>query len=256
MINKTCIVLSTDESLFSYAKVLLKSISANYKGSQLLDVIVLVPKSLLNQENKLNIFSNLRVSLRYPHELDDEHVVSTLTRMFSGTTFPIASAYRFFTATACPEFDKAIYIDIDCIIARDIDPILSFDLGPASIAAFQEIHLDYADKPSYKDRAYFNSGVFVANLDKWRSTNVLDRLMEASATLKDWTGAPDQDVFNVVFRNDWTPLSANFNYLINIYVNLVMPNPIIVHFAGGRKPWKQGTPVNKWQELWRFYARD
>ena len=254
MTTRACIVLATDSSLFDYAKVLLKSIDATYIGETKLDVIVLVPKELLIRQTELDTFSKLNVLLRYPVELDDLAVVTTLTNMYKGTSFPIASAYRYFMATACPEYDKAIYIDIDCVVARDISPALTFDLGAASIAAFQEIHLDYMDKPSFKDKAYFNSGVIIANLKKWRELKIQDKLLATSLNNKDWTGAPDQDVFNIVFRNDWTPLSANFNYLVNIYVNLVMPNPIIVHFAGGSKPWKANTTVNKWKTLWKQYS--
>jgi lipopolysaccharide biosynthesis glycosyltransferase len=161
--------------------------------------------------------------------------------------------------TACAEFSKAIYIDIDCVIARDIQPMLDFELVGAPIAAFHEIQveLDFVHHAlaEYKDYAYFNSGVLVVDLDYWRKNGIEELLLDESLSLSPTLGFADQDILNRVFRNNWTPLSMNFNYMINTYPNIKLTDPIVVHFAGLGKPWISSTVGSKWRDLWTHYAR-
>ena len=254
--KKTCIVLATDIYFAEYTQVLLKSISANYNGKEKLDVVVLVSKEVLDREFKFIEFENLEISLRYPSQVEEHEASGLTTRMYKNANFTSASMYRYFMGTVCAEFDKAIYIDIDCIEARDIQPILDFELVNAPIAAFQEMHLEHPDNPYFRDCAYFNSGVMVVDLNRWRKDRTEEKLIEVSESFTAWTGSQDQDILNVVFKNNWTPLNINFNYLTNIYPGLRISNPIIVHFAGKSKPWKPTTSDNQWKRLWTEYYRD
>lgn len=77
--------------------------------------------------------------------------------------------------------------------------------------------------------------------------------MKTTSTLTDWTNNTDQDVLNVMFRNNWTPLPMSFNYLINVYPNIEMKDPLVVHWAGKQKPWLSNCPDNKWKQLWKQY---
>jgi lipopolysaccharide biosynthesis glycosyltransferase len=254
--KKTCIVLATDIYFAEYTQVLLKSISANYNDKEKLDVVVLVSKEVLDREFKFIEFENLEISLRYPSQVEEHEASGLTSRMYKNANFTSASMYRYFMGNVCAEFDKAIYIDIDCIVARDIQPILDFELVNAPIAAFQEMHLEHPDNPYFRDCAYFNSGVMVVDLNRWREDKTEEKLIEVSESFTAWTGSQDQDILNVVFRNNWTPLNINFNYLTNIYPGLRISNPIIVHFAGKSKPWKATTADNAWKRLWNEYYRD
>lgn len=253
--SKTCIVLATDIYFADYAQVLLKSISANYSGTEKLDVVVLVSKDVLDRGYQFIEFENLNILLRYPSQVEKHEASGLASRMYKNSNFTSASMYRYFMGNVCAEFDKAIYIDIDCIVARDIQPILDFELVNAPIAAFQEMHLEHPDNPYFRDRAYFNSGVLVVDLNRWRADGIEEKLIEVSESFDAWTGSQDQDILNVVFQDNWTPLNINFNYLTNIYPGLKISDPIIVHFAGKSKPWKPTTSDNEWKRLWQYYNK-
>jgi lipopolysaccharide biosynthesis glycosyltransferase len=258
MTSKTCIVLSTDEHFFEYAFVLLKSISANYSGKNALDVIVLVPSRLLDRESDFNVFSNLKVSFRYPSEIEKAVNNGAIDRLTKNTHFTEATFYRYFMASICKEFNKAIYIDVDCIVIRDIQPLLDFELIGAPLAAIQEIQLEFLgeDLKDFKDSAYFNSGVMVANLVYWRKHGIENKLLEESSRDdRVLPGFGDQDIFNIVFKNNWIPMSFNFNYLTSVYPNLKKYDPLVVHFPGPEKPWLPIGPDNEWKKLWRQYRR-
>jgi lipopolysaccharide biosynthesis glycosyltransferase len=206
MTDKTCIVLSTDENFAPYVGTLLRSISRNYSGQDKLDVVILIPDSLSDQRNRFPYFRNLSISLRVPSKIDSVEFKATVAKMDPHLRFSEAALYRFFMASTCPEFGKAIYIDTDCIIYRDIQPLLDFNLGPAPLAAFHEFYLAFNSGPFryYSDLAYFNSGVLIADLKYWRENNIEDKLLAQSIDIESdaRTNFFDQDVFNLVFKNN------------------------------------------------------
>jgi lipopolysaccharide biosynthesis glycosyltransferase len=246
------LVLAADEHVLDYAKTLLKSVSANYHGVENLKVFVLSPKKVHHYQEEFS-FRNLDVEFAYPEGVRPHEEDGFVGRMYSGKHFTGTSIYRYYVGSVCFEYEKAVYIDVDCIIARDIQPLLDYELVNAPIAAFPEIQLTYPDNPVFKDTAVFNSGVMVLNLDYFRENSIEDVLMEASRTMTNWIGYADQDIFNAVFKNNWSVLPVDFNYLANIYPTMVVLNPLVVHFAGHGKPWKSSTPNTKWKQLWQLY---
>ena len=250
--KKTCLVLAADDYVLDYAKTLLKSVSVNYHGIENLKVFVLSPKKLHHYQEEFS-FRNLDVEFVYPEAVKPHEESGFVGKMYKNKHFTGTSIYRYYVGSVCSEYEKAVYIDVDCIIARDIQPLLDHELVNAPIAAFPEMHLTYQDNPMFNDTAVFNSGVMVINLDYFRENNIEDVLMETSRTMTNWIGYADQDVLNAVFKNNWSVLSIDFNYLVNIYPGVAVPNPLVVHFAGHSKPWKSSTPDSKWKKIWQLY---
>lgn len=250
--KKTCLVLAADEHVLDYAKTLLKSVSANYHGIENLKVFLLSPERVHYRQEEFS-FRNLDVEFAYPEGVRPHEEDGFVGKMYKNKHFTGTSIYRYYVGSVCAGYEKAVYIDVDCIIARNIQPLLDYELVNAPIAAFPEIQLMYPDNPTFKDTAVFNSGVMVLNLDYFRENSIEDVLMETSRTMTNWIGYADQDVFNLVFKNNWSVLPVDFNYLINIYPGMNVPNPLVVHFAGHGKPWKSSTPNSKWKQLWDRY---
>lgn len=256
MSNKesTCIITATDEDYFVPTEVMLRSLDTNYRGEKKLDVYVLVNEAVSRWEFKTK-YKNLNVNITTSPEFLAEKTRLVAHRIYNtrGTSrLGISSMYRFFMADVVQEYKKAIYIDSDCLVARDISPLLKYDLK-TPIAAFPEIQLELVDNPSFKDYSHFNSGVMVVDLEHWRSFKVSKKLLEAAKSFNDWAYGYDQDILNLVFRENWTPLPLSFNYLINIYRNLEVVDPMIVHWAGKQKPWMSSCPETKWKALWKKY---
>lgn len=249
--SRRCFLTATDEYYIDTTKVLLKSLSANYNSAEPLDVFIYVPRGMVDYDFKLNL-KNLNIKLMYPTGISKYESEDALVKMYKNTPYTETSIYRFYIGDLPGEFDTAVYIDPDCVVARDISPILEYELL-APLAAFHEIHALYQDNPSFSDSAYFNSGVMIIDLNYWRENGITEKLMSMVGKFTDWTGAADQDLMNVVFRGLWAPLNINFNYLVNIYPKLDILDPIIVHFAGKTKPWNSPVSGHKWRELWKYY---
>jgi lipopolysaccharide biosynthesis glycosyltransferase len=248
----TCLVIATDLFVVDYAKTLLKSVSANYSGTEKLKVFVLSPEDTHHKAVEF-VFSNLDIEFVYPENVRPHEESGFVAKMYKNRSYTGTSLYRYFVGSVCLDYKKAVYIDVDCIIARNIQPLLDYKLGNAPIAAFPEIQLSFPDNPTFRDTSIFNSGVMVIDLDYFRENNIEDVLMDVSMNFKDWLGYADQDVFNVVFKNNWSTLSINFNYLTNIYKSLPVLDPVVVHFAGISKPWLSNAKDTQWVRLWRSY---
>ncbi len=248
----TCLVMSADLYVIEYAKTLLKSVSANYTGVEKLKIFVLSPEDIHYKAPEF-VFSNLDIEFVYPENVRPHEESGFVAKMYKNRSYTGTSLYRYFVGSVCLDYKKAVYIDIDCIIARNIQPLLDYKLVDAPIAAFPEIQLSFPDNPTFKDTSIFNSGVMVINLEYFRENNIEEVLMDVSMDFKDWLGYADQDVFNYVFKNNWSTLSINFNYLVNIYKSLPVLDPIVVHFAGKSKPWLSSGENNKWKQLWNDY---
>jgi lipopolysaccharide biosynthesis glycosyltransferase len=251
--SETCVVLATDANLLTHTEVVLSSINANYHSSENLDVFILIPPdipepALKKQYNSLNI-QFIRVT-----QIEDSSVQESVKTTYRYLRLPPASMYRYFMADLLPDYKKAVYLDIDIIITRDISPLLNFKINNP-IGVFVEMQMDFPDNEQYKDFAYFNSGVMVVDLDYWREHDISTKLIELSKRITMWTGAGDQDVLNLFFRNNFTSMPVNFNYLINMYKNLNISDPLVVHWAGKTKPWDSASPENKWKMLWKHHAK-
>jgi lipopolysaccharide biosynthesis glycosyltransferase len=249
---KTCLVLATDGNLTAQTEALLSSINENYHDSEKLDVVILVPPDLGEWKLRRQ-YESLDISFVKVTQIEEPDIQESVKLTYRYLRLPPASMYRYFMADLLPGYSKAVYLDIDLIVTRDISPLLNFKLNNP-IGVFVEMQMDFPDNVQYKDSAYFNSGVMVVDLDYWRENEISKKLIELSKRVTMWTGAGDQDVLNILFRNNFTSMPVNFNYLINMYKNLDIRDPLIVHWAGKTKPWDSMSPDSKWKQLWKRHS--
>ena len=239
-----------DRNFVAPTEIMLRSIDANYHGSEKLDVKILVPTKMANYE-LVTKFLNINVEMVPVPQMEEEEVQEAIALTYRQTRLPSASMHRYFMADLLPDYNKAVYLDGDAIVARDISPLLNYELK-TPLAAFPEIQLEFADNPTFKDASYFNSGVMIVDLTWWRIHRASKGFLKITKSISNWTGSGEQDVLNVFFRNHWAPLPMTFNYLINIYKGVELKDPIVVHWAGNRKPWSN-SENNQWRQLWKQY---
>lgn len=250
-----CVVTATDRDYFMATEVMLRSLDANYSGGEKLDVFVLVPQKLADWQFYKTEFKNLNIRVTYSEVFDSPEAVEVVQRMYGDRSIKritAASMLRFFIGDILPvEYKTAIYIDPDTVIARDISPLLNYELK-TPLAAMPELQIELPANPSFADSAHFNSGVMVIDVKYWRVAKASKLLLRTASKFNDWTGSTDQDILNYAFKGNWTPLPISFNYLINIYPDWTIEDPLVVHWAGQRKPWSN-APNTKWRALWKTY---
>ena len=99
--------------------------------------------------------------------------------------YSLAAYYRFFIETAFPQYDKAIYLDCDVILLNDIAKLYDTDVSDYLVGAVYEQNTDRSPVfTSYVEEiigiphnTYFNSGVMVMNLAKFREEKVQEKFL-------------------------------------------------------------------------------
>lgn len=160
---------------------------------------------------------------------------------------------------------KTIYLDADLLVKSDISELFDMDMGGKPIAAVPDLGI-MASRKSMAEKAetlgikaddpYFNSGVMIMDLDKWRNENYTEKILNLAKSHN--FRHHDQDALNKFFYNDWHALPLEFNVIPPIFeLSLkvlfgryrkdavkALRNAKIVHYAGGHKPWHYKKTAN------------
>jgi lipopolysaccharide biosynthesis glycosyltransferase len=142
---------------------------------------------------------------------------------------------------------RILYLDADILVLDDLGPLWDTDLKGAVMGAVLD-NLDAQFKarvPGYEDvprvRDYFNAGVLLIDLDRWRKEHISEKAMEY---LRCHPHSPyaDQDALNVACDGRWEALGPQWNFQLHnsaVILDMVPAHrPKIVHFVTGLKPWK------------------
>src|SRR5690606_26921637 len=86
---------------------------------------------------------------------------------------------------------------------------------------------------------YFNAGVLLINLRKWREIGISKRLLCVARNKNMDFELHDQDVLNIVLEKDWKEIDERYN-AINLEFSWLPINKeeySIIHFTNFPKPW-------------------
>lgn len=252
---RKAIVTSFDENYLNYSLVMAKSLSTNYHGHHPIDLVCLVPENILHLQSWYSEqvgSKNINIIFRAAPELLEN--ISLEATQNPATPYVTSHAYqRVFVGSMLPEYEKAIYIDPDTLILRDIDPLLNYKSIHKFLAVLETVN---SGRTVFNndDFAYFNSGVFIADLVFWRSEKIEEKLV---AWIKNNPNSiyAEQDSLNAVLSEYVAPLPFHFNFFEWIVENnklmgMEYDNPMIVHFVGHEKPWGDKL-VSKYSKMWR-----
>ncbi|WP_115717010.1 glycosyltransferase family 8 protein [Gallaecimonas mangrovi] len=169
---------------------------------------------------------------------------------------------------------KAIYLDCDLIIKGDLQELWDIDLGEYAVGAVENIsqHTYRVSKLNQDD--YFNSGVLLIDLEKWRINKLSEKVREFKLNNPELICTNDQCAFNGVFRGHWLRLPLKWNHQSGLYRESNQINrfkssgqyqdaiwhPAIIHYVGWSKPWLSpcyhplAAEYDRYNSLALFYA--
>lgn len=173
-----------------------------------------------------------------------------IKRLEAGGHISSATYIRFEIPELLSKIDKVLYLDADLIILDDIVDYWNIDISEYYVAAVENPFFDrYSSlgmKPSY---GYFNAGVLLINLSKWRKDNVKEKALDFLNENKINAIMYDQDALNAIFSGCWKKVGLRWN-LQTSYLRrkLQLPThiteitdayntPGIIHFSSSSKPW-------------------
>lgn len=158
---------------------------------------------------------------------------------------------RYFVADFVEE-DKALYLNCDIVVTRDLSSLFETELGDAPIAAVKDLGGEV-----YFGEQIFNSGVLLINVNYWRENDIAGQLIEITDNLHDKVTQDDQIILNMLFENRWLELPFAYNCItLHTTFSDYEPEkglyPPVIHYLTERKPWKEYTQ-SIYREVWWFY---
>jgi lipopolysaccharide biosynthesis glycosyltransferase len=169
----------------------------------------------------------------------------------------VATYFRVVLGDVLPgECGKVIYLDADTVVLRDLSELWQMDMKGKSMLAAQEGQCtvsSHAGIPEYgalgipPDAPLFNAGVFVADLDKWRRSDISRKVLNYLKRNFDHVTYWDQDGLNAILWQDVIIIPKLWNYRVDCHevpalpdassVDVIRASAGIVHYASATKPW-------------------
>lgn len=175
---------------------------------------------------------------------------------------------RLFISSLLPrDVDKVLYLDCDSIIVDSFKELWNEDISNYYCAAVQDCsNTSYMEALGIpRNEKYYNAGVLLINLKKWREDNVEDKFVEFLTDNQQRFYQHDQGVLNNIFKNKIKTVSPKYNLQgyfqfldynlsrkyacieIEYYSRKIMDdarkNPVFLHFCAADyfRPWKNSN---------------
>lgn len=170
-----------------------------------------------------------------------------------------ATYYRFFIDNYLDEsIESVVYIDCDIICLNNPENILDEVINKTkeseyTIAACTEyvksINTEEVfNRLEMKSNLYFNAGVMIIDVEKWRKNKNQNSLVDLMITIYEKVDFWDQDIMNCFYDGGYLEISKYLNFKdtdLNRNLKKVDTRSVIfLHYAGSNKPWTIPGTVN------------
>ena len=273
-VKRLDIVYATDNN---FIDVLYASISSLYdtNGDLDLDVWIIGEKISDSNKGKINNLSkkynqkkiNWIENCEVPYQVKlDRGSASQYSRLMIGSVLPHS-------------VKKALYLDADTIILSNLIELFNmcFD-NKIVIGVSDVINEEYKKILNIpRDKAVFNTGVLLLDLEKWRMENIESKLFDVILKFKGNVIQGDVGILNAVLYDSYKEIGPKFNYMtifedmsyedmlifkkpVNYYSKKELEearnNIVIRHYTTcflSRRPWQQESKVAHVKEFEKYY---
>lgn len=255
--NTISIVVASDNFYAVLIAALLKSIDLNHLTEEHIDFHIIddgISKSFRTQLE--SIVDPNRISIIW-HKSKDI-IPENLSIPIDTSAFPITTYLRIFAPNIVgQEVSRLLYLDVDIIVEDDISKLWSMPLGDHTIGAIQDIaktvDCEWGGLPNYRELGlhpktkYFNAGVLVIDVERWKKQNISEEIIMALIKYKDNIQLGDQFGLNVVFATKWQELDPKWNW----FASQEDTQPSLIHFLDIKPIFKTYNSNKVFQQ--RFY---
>lgn len=185
-----------------------------------------------------------------------------------------AALLKFSLADIFNDVDKILYLDGDTLILGDIAELYDIDISGYFGAAVCDAPtvIDQKSNERIGHNNYFNSGVMLLDLSKWRGVELKSSLIKEKEK-DEWGHFVDQDAFNTVLGGKIRYLSLKYNCIYDGIINKPIEqiaglfqisiddakkqidSPIVLHLANKKKPWNN-IGASKFEEWMNYYGSE
>lgn len=285
------VLYQSDDNYAVYMGVSICSLLENNKAVENIHIYII--DDGISEDNKIKIRNMTEEYKRQVSFISGESVLQDkeITDVFSyvGMRKNSHSYLKMFFAKLLPDVTgRLIYIDCDTAVDGDISGLEHFDMCDKTIGMVMDsLVIDSKESVGLKkEDRYYNSGVILIDIDKWRERDCSKRIMEHIKNVRTY-GTVDQDVLNIELKDEIITLPIKYNiqpvhfdYPYSLYTRVyrhreeyygqkeieeAVEKPAIIHYLRyiGESPWNAdnvhpGTPYfDKYLSLspWKDYTK-
>lgn len=234
------VFFAADENYMPFLGITLTSLKKHISKDKFYKIHVLYTGKLGKNAELIKTMQTENLSIQFKDI--SENVDRIVSLMHCRDYYTSAIYFRLFIPELFPEYDKAVYLDCDTILLDDIADLYEIGLGENYIGAVSDQVITSNDTFSdyarfalgIEPKKYFNSGVIVMNLKKFREMNFYDRFSKLLSSY-DFIVAPDQDCLNLICKGKVHYYGLDWNRMpIGGAKNC---KPKLVHYNLSMKPW-------------------
>ena len=271
------ILCASDDNYAKPLAVTLHSAASNLRAGSHLNVILMdggISESSWQglRETLIDLPITLHILRPDPQEIRDLGTSHHITH---------TAYFRLLAARLLPDsIDKVIYLDSDVLVKGDLNDLwdlplndhyclAAVDIACPFVNAYEALAKDKSIKSSIPHYAaispipnwrqlsldgsenYFNSGVMVINLARWREEAIDQKLLACLRNNQSYVWCWDQYALNVVFAKQWGKLPAKWNQGYHVFEYpdesfspideqefvSMRDEPELIHFTTEFKPW-------------------
>jgi lipopolysaccharide biosynthesis glycosyltransferase len=169
------------------------------------------------------------------------------------------------------------YLDCDIVLQADISTV--YDAAAASPKTLHAVHdmtcpwigsqqgvFDRKERGIPDDAPYFNSGVMIINLPRWRELDLTNRLTEYIEQNGPKINEADQGALNALCWNDWEQMDQRWNTHSSLSVATnraetgmskaewakLRLHPFLIHYTADKKPWMKGVVFPRYSFFYSY----
>ncbi len=234
------IFYAADENYMPYLGVALTSLKAHKSEKYCYKIHVLYTGDLNGYSKKIKKLEEECFTISF---VDVTEKIDRITDcIHCRDYYTPAIYYRLMIPEMFPQYDKVLYMDCDTVLLADVAELYDIDIGENYIGAVADQAV--AAVPEFVEytksalgilaEKYFNSGVIVMNLKKFRE---LDFYGMFNAVLRsyDFTVAPDQDCLNLICKDKVCYYDGGWNKMP--IAGRDDETPKLIHYNLAMKPW-------------------
>jgi lipopolysaccharide biosynthesis glycosyltransferase len=244
------ILVTTDKNYLPYAYVMLVSLLENNGTSHINLYYIHYDIDDASIEKFNRFFSKYDMTVTFL-KCDFKRVEGLKTFLYVTP----ASYLRIISPDILPEtVSRILYLDPDIIVAKSLTDLYDTDLGDCFFGAVEDLDSGnerYEPLNIPGEYGYFNTGVMLIDLDKFRSHRVSGQVIDYALAYPNRIQWADQDALNAVLYDKRLALHPRWNLqtlVASRYENRshashvefleAVSQPAVIHYVGGLKPWQ------------------
>ena len=241
--NTVNLFFACDDGYVPFLSVALTSIRSHRDPARHYAIRVLhTGLSEAAQEKLRSLQEDKGFTLEFPDI--SRHVAAFAQKLHTRDYYSSSTYYRLFIPVLYPQLNKALYLDSDLVLCRDVAQLYDVELGDDLVGAVpdgvvgtvEEFKLYVQNRLNIENAEhYFNAGVLLMNLDAMRRCDFSRRFLELLQAVTFRVGQ-DQDYLNVLCSGRVRYLGFEWN---TMPTGIVEGAPGLIHYNMDAKPWQR-----------------